>query len=135
MCILEVFFFISDCIYIDKLEPTIIAHPNSLIVCNYQSQTINLNNGLPRNIEPIQKINTQLFSPIRYSSEFLNSYEVGLPLNIFRPGHEGVKDFYIDGNIFKGMSNKRLRGLNRNHLEDLPAIASYLVNLVKQENA
>ena len=85
--------------------------------------------------EIAEKINTQLFSPIRYSSEFLNSYEVGLPLNIFRPGHEGVKDFYIDGNIFKGMSDKRLRGLNRNYLEELPAIASYIANLVKEENA
>ncbi len=47
------YIFISDCIYIDKLEPAIIAPTNSLIVCNYQSQTLNLNNGLPRNIEPI----------------------------------------------------------------------------------
>ena len=93
--------------------------------------TRNIIKQLPKIAE---KIGTQLFSPIRYSTEFRNSYGVGLALNIYRPGHEAVKDFYIDGNLFKGMNDKRLRGLERNYLENLPAICSYVVNLVRAEN-
>ena len=57
-CLLDFFIAIAESksqqsSYIYKLEPTIIVPTNSIIVCNYQSQTINLNNGLPRNIEPI----------------------------------------------------------------------------------
>ena len=99
----------------------------------------NHDESLPRNImkqlpEIAEKIDTQLFSPIRYSTEFRNAYGAGLALNMYRPGHEAVKDFYIDGNIFKGMSEKRLRGLEKDYVEKLPAICSYVVNLVRREN-
>ena len=53
---------------------------------------------------------------------------------MYRPGHEAVKDFYIDGNLFKGMNEKRLRGLERDYLEKLPAICSSVVNLVRAKN-
>ena len=96
-----------------------------------ESMTRNIIKQLPKIAE---KIGTQLFSPIRYSTEFRNSYGVGLALNIYRPGHEAVRDFYIDGNLFKGMNDKRLRGLERDYLENLPAICSHVVNLVRAEN-
>ena len=96
-----------------------------------ESMTRNIIKQLP---EIAEKIDTQLFSPIRYSTEFRNAYGVGLALNIYRPGHEAVKDFYIDGNLFKGMNERRLRGLERDYLENLPAICSSVVNLVRAEN-
>ena len=80
------------------------------------------------------EIETQLFSPIRYSSEFRNAYGLGLALNMYRPGHEAVKDFYINGNLFKGMNKKRLRGFETDYLENLPAICSSVLNLVRAEN-
>ena len=105
------------------------------IVIGLYNQDVSMARSIIEQLPEIaEKIDTQIFAPIRYSTEFLNSYDAGVPLNIYRPGHEGVKDFYIDGNLFKSMSNKRLRGLNREHLEKLPAIASYIVDLVKKEN-
>lgn len=106
------------------------------IVVGLYNQDISMARSIIEQLPEIaEKIDTKLFAPIRYSSEFLNCYEAGLPLNVYRPGHEGIKDFYVDGNLFKTMSDKRLRGLDRNYLEKLPAIAKYIVNLVQQENA
>lgn len=105
------------------------------IVVGLYNQDLSMARSIMDQLSTIaQKIDTQLFSPIRYSSEFLNSYDVGLPLNLYRPTHEANKDFYVDGNLFKTMSQKRLRGLDRQELSQLPAIAKYIVNLVKEEN-
>lgn len=81
-----------------------------------------------------EKIGTRLFAPIRYSSEFRNAYSLGLALNMYRPGHEAVKDFFVKGNLFRGMSEKKIRDLDRNLFENLPAIGNTLVNLIQKQH-
>ena len=83
--------------------------------------------------EIAESIGTQLFSPIRYSKEFLNAYDLGIPLHQHRPGHKAVHDFDVDGNIFRNMNDKKLRGWDRSYYESLPAIAKYVVEMINAE--
>lgn len=96
-----------------------------------ESISRNIMSQLP---EIADKIGTRLFSPIRYSSEFRNAYSLGLALNMYRSGHEAVKDFFIDGNLFKGMNDKKFRGLDRDLFKNLPAIGNTLVHLIKEQH-
>ena len=41
----------------------------------------------------LAQMNIHCFPPIRSSAEFVNASAAGLPLQIYRPGHQAVKDF------------------------------------------
>lgn len=81
-----------------------------------------------------KRLETNLFSPIRLSKEFLNAYDLGIPIHQHRPGHKAVHDFDVDGNLFKGMKDEKLRGWDRNYYESLPAIAKFVVEMIKQHD-
>lgn len=76
--------------------------------------------------EIAQSLGCQLFSPIRSSPHFLNAYASGIPVQVHAPMFEGGKDFLKDGNLFRGMSKKRLKGFDLG-FKNLPAIVPYLL--------
>ena len=76
--------------------------------------------------EIAQSLGCQLFSPIRSSPYFLNAYAAGLPVQVHAPTFEGGKDFLKEGNLFRRMSKKRLKGFEA-EFKDLPAIVPYLL--------
>lgn len=79
-----------------------------------------------------QKLETQCFAPIRHSAEFLNAYAAGLPIYLNSPGAIAGEDFTKDGNLFKSLSDKNLKGLDAKRLKSLKAIAPEILKIIKQ---
>ena len=79
-----------------------------------------------------QNFNTQCFAPIRKSPRFMSAYAEGISIFQEAPGTPLCKDFTVSGNLFKEMSPSRLKGLDQETLKNLPAIAPYISNLVKE---
>ncbi len=102
-----------------------------IVVGRYDQESATARNILEQLPDIAEQISTRLFAPIRHSHEFLNAYELGIPLHLHRPGHKAVGDFSIDGNIFKDMSERKIRNLDRSYYESLPAIAKFIVKIVK----
>lgn len=79
-----------------------------------------------------EKLGTRCFAPIRYSSRYLNAYAAGLPIYIDSPSASAGKDFLEKGNVFRSMSETRLRNLDGKILKNLPAIAPYIIKMIQQ---
>ena len=76
--------------------------------------------------EIAESLKCTLFSPIRRSPYFWNSYSAGVPVQIYAPGFEGNKDFTEAGNLFKNMSKKRRKDFD-SRFDKLPAILPYIL--------
>ncbi len=88
-------------------------------------------NTLSQFPELAEKLGTRCFSPIRYSSRYLNAYAAGVPIHIDAPSSAAARDFTEDGNLFRSMNKKRFKNLNAQNLKNLPAIAPYVLKLIK----
>ncbi|MDJ0682600.1 MAG: ParA family protein [Xenococcaceae cyanobacterium MO_167.B52] len=102
-----------------------------IVVSRYNHESSKARDIMEQLPDIAEEIGTILFSPIRHSNEFLNCYDLGIPLHLYRSGHNAIHDFDIDGNVFKDMSDKKLRSLDRKFYESLPAIAKTVIQIVK----
>ena len=76
--------------------------------------------------EIAESLECTLFTPIRSSPYFWNSYSAGVPVQVYAPGFEGNRDFTDAGNLFRNMNEKRRKEFD-SRFDNLPAILPYLL--------